>query len=398
MRKHRVDYLIAIFAIVLMVLGLLVIFSVGPRVAQFENSQSGSNFSETYFFTHHALTVVLSIVAILIGYFLPYKKLEKVSFKILGVGFALCALVWMLGKMGATGIVTCDEGACRSFHLPGLGIGMQPVEIVKVGVLFYVAWLIRTRRGEGEIDSRNFWVPIATIIGLTALLVAVGLKDFGSTVVIFFMVLLMVFCGGANLKSIGIGLGIIGVLALLLIVSSPHRRARLESFGGDSSYHVENSLISLGTGGFLGVGMGNSIQSTGYLPEALSDSIFSIIGEVMGFVGTIGVLLLFFGILVKMVSVSRHTEQQEKALFVLGVVGWILAHVIINIGGMIGIIPVKGITLPFLSYGGTSMLFVAFVLGEVLQISSWTKREIVDENSSSRRGQWRSRNAGNRRF
>jgi cell division protein FtsW len=178
-------------------------------------------------------------------------------------------------------------------------------------------------------------------------------------------------------------------------VFSPHRVARLASFG--DSYHVENSLISLGTGGFLGVGMGNSIQSTGYLPEALSDSIFSIIGEVMGFVGTIGVLLLFLGMLIKMVSVSRHTEQAERALFVIGVIAWIFAHVIINVGGMIGIIPVKGITLPFLSYGGTSMLFVAFVLGIVLQISSWTKREIVDENSSSRRGQWRPRNASRSR-
>ena len=395
MRKHRVDYLIAIFAIVLMVLGLLVIFSVGPRVAQFENSQSGSNFSESYFFVHHAATVVLSIGAIVLGYFLPYKKLEKISFKILAAGFALCALVWVLGKLGASGIVTCDEGACRSFHIPGLGVGLQPVEIVKVGVLFYVAWLIRARKAEGELDTRNFWIPIATIIGLTAILVAMGLKDFGSTVVIFFMVALMVFCGGANLKSLGIAMGVIGVLALLLIVLSPHRIARLASFG--DSYHVENSLISLGTGGFLGVGMGNSIQSTGYLPEALSDSIFSIIGEVMGFVGTIGVLLLFLGMLVKMVSVSRHTEQAERALFVIGVMGWIFAHVIINIGGMIGIIPVKGITLPFLSYGGTSMLFVAFALGIVLQISSWTKREVVDENSSSRRGQWRARNASRSR-
>ena len=395
MRKHRVDYLIAIFAIVLMVLGLLVIFSVGPRVAQFENSQSGSNFSESYFFVHHAATVILSIGAIVLGYFLPYKKLEKISFKILAVGFALCALVWVLGKLGASGIVTCDEGACRSFHIPGLGVGLQPVEIVKVGVLFYVAWLIRARKAEGELDTRNFWIPIATIIGLTAILVAMGLKDFGSTVVIFFMVALMIFCGGANLKSLGIAMGVIGVLALLLIVLSPHRVARLASFG--DSYHVENSLISLGTGGFLGVGMGNSIQSTGYLPEALSDSIFSIIGEVMGFVGTIGVLLLFLGMLVKMVSVSRHTEQAERALFVIGVVGWIFAHVIINIGGMIGIIPVKGITLPFLSYGGTSMLFVAFALGIVLQVSSWTKREVVDENSSSRRGQWRPRNASRSR-
>jgi cell division protein FtsW len=180
-----------------------------------------------------------------------------------------------------------------------------------------------------------------------------------------------------------------------MIVASPHRLARIASFG--DNYHVENSLISLGTGGMFGVGLGNSIQSTGYLPEALSDSIFAIIGEVLGFVGAFGVVVIFACIIARMIGISRRTNDPEESLYVVGVAAWIFAHVIINIGGMTGLIPVKGITLPFLSYGGTSMLFVGFALGIVLQISGWTKREVINEDISSRRREWRPRNTGHRR-
>jgi cell division protein FtsW len=279
--------------------------------------------------------------------------------------------------------------------MPGTGIGFQPVEIVKVGILFYISWLIQERKRQRMMDTRELWIPVGTLILLTGIFVAFGLKDFGSTVVIFAMVCAMLFIGGVNLKQFALGLGALALLAGLLIVMSPHRRARIASFG--DNYHVENALISLGTGGLFGVGIGNSIQATGYLPEALSDSIIAIIGEVTGFIGAIGVILLFAMILVRMIGVSKRTEDNAQALYVVGVAAWIFAHVIINVGGMIGLIPVKGITLPFLSYGGTSMLFVSFALGMVLQISSWTKREVVNEDSGSRRGQWRARNAGHRR-
>ena len=327
---------------------------------------------------------------------MPYAKLQKLGLKLLGAGFVLCFLVFLLGKIAPnSGLVTCDEGACRSFHLPGIGLGFQPVEIVKLGLLFYLPWLIRERKAQKAIKTMQFWLPLGIIAGLIAILVAFGLKDFGSTVVLFTMIFAMAFIGGVDLKQMGIAIliGLVGVV--IMIVTSPHRMQRIASFG--DNYHVENSLISLGTGGVLGVGLGNSIQATGYLPEALSDSIFAIIGEVLGFVGAFGVVLIFACIIWRMISISRRTENYEESLYVVGVAAWIFAHAIINIGGMTGLIPVKGITLPFLSYGGTSMLFVAFALGAVLQISGWTKREIIDENTTSRRGEWRPRHTGHRR-
>jgi cell division protein FtsW len=149
----------------------------------------------------------------------------------------------------------------------------------------------------------------------------------------------------------------------------------------------------MGTGGFLGVGLGNSIQATGYLPEAISDSIFSIICETWGYLGAVLVLFAFFAISMRMIGISQRTKDLDKSLFTVGVFAWVICHVIINIGGMTGLLPMKGITLPFVSQGGTSMMFVAFAVGIVLQISGWTTRETAkeDEDTSSRRGQRRAR-------
>ena len=313
----------------------------------------------------------------------------------------MCALVWLLGKAGATGIVTCDEGACRAFRIPGLGIGFQPAEFFKISVLFYVPWLIKDRKERGLLDKSEFILPISVLMALIAIFVGVMLKDFGSTVVMVFMIFLMMIVGGVSFKVIGGLLAGIAAVFLVLVVTQPHRVQRIMGFAedGEEGWHLENSLIGMGTGGVFGVGLGNSIQSTGYLPEALSDSIFSIIGESWGLIGAGLTLLILVALMMRILGVAKKTADREQCLLVVGVFAWLAAHVIINIGGMTGITPMKGITLPFLSYGGTSMMFISFAVGSVLQISGWTKREEIkeDENISSRRGQRGPRYTGTRR-
>jgi len=397
MRKHRPDFAIALLVLALMAISMIVIYAIGPRVAQFENSVSGSHMDEMYFPRHHIVSIGMSIAALLAGYFLSYDFVEKIGKKSLAIGFAMCVMVFILGKLGSS-LVTCDLGACRAFRVPGLGFGFQPAELVKIGVLFYVPWLISDRRKRKLMDKSELWLPIGVILGCTAVFLALMLKDFGSTVVIFTMVFTMIWLGGVRLKHLMMLVGAGLIAAAGLIVVAPHRLARIASFNGDSNtYHIDNSLIGMGTGGLMGVGLGNSIQTTGYLPEALSDSIFSVIGEIWGFLGTMAIMAIYVVVLFRILDVSRKTEGGEKSLFAAGVFAWLVAHVIINVGGMTGIIPMKGITLPFLSYGGTSMMFIAYAMGAVLQLSGWTKREVIDEDSSSRRGKRRARNAGYRR-
>ena len=401
MRRHRADLVILILTVILMAIGLVVIFAIGPRVAQFENSQNNSGFGDFYFFGHHVAVVFASVVALVIGWILKHEMVAKFAKKMVVASVILCVLVWIFGKAGATGIVTCDEGACRAFRIPGLGVGFQPAELFKVAVLFYVPWLIRDRKERKVLDKSDFIVPISLLMFSIAFFVGILLKDFGSTVVMIFMIFTMMIVGGVSFKTIGWLLLGMAAAFFILVVTQQHRVERIMGFAqdGEEGWHLENSLIGMGTGGFFGVGLGNSIQSTGYLPEALSDSIFSIIGESWGLFGASIVLIILVTLMVRILGVSKKTADREQCLLTVGVFAWIAAHVIINLGGMTGLLPMKGITLPFLSYGGTSMLFVSYAVGVVLQISGWTKREEIeeDEDTSSRRGQRGARYASSRR-
>ena len=392
MRKHRPDFTIALIVLGLMTASLIIVYAIGPRVAQAMNTQYGANYSDTHFLIRHAITIVFSVAALIAGYKLKYEFLAKFAKKMLIASIVLCLLVTILGKLGVDALVLCDKGACRSLRIPGLGMGFMPSELFKVSVLFYMSWLIRDRKEKNELGTQKFFIPLAAVMLAVVVLLGWWESDFGSTVVIIFMIFAMMFAGGVELKNLLKIVGVVGAIFLLLIVLTPYRMKRLMSYSGDEgsdTYHIENALISMGTGGLTGVGLGNSIQSTGYLPEALSDSIFAIICETWGFLGATAVIAAIMILLWKMLGISQQTKDTEQRLFTVGVFAWIVSHVIINVGGMTGLLPMKGITLPFLSYGGTSMMFVAFAVGIVLQISGWTTRKAIeeDEDTSSRRGQ-----------
>ena len=158
-------------------------------------------------------------------------------------------------------------------------------------------------------------------------------------------------------------------------------------------------MLAIGVGGFFGAGIGNSIQATGYLPESINDSVFAIMGETFGFAGLSVVILIFATLLLRILKVADGTQNNENRIFIVGVFSWTLAQVVVNIMAMTGLAPVTGITLPLLSYGGTSMIFIAFAIGLVLQLSCYTSREGIkeDENISSRRGIGRTYHSSRRR-
>ena len=204
----------------------------------------------------------------------------------------------------------------------------------------------------------------------------------------------MLLVSGLSAKQYLIMVAIIVIGAVGAIATSSHRRERIDAWidtitGAemtDSTYHIENAMLAIGTGGFAGVGIGNSVQATGYLPESINDSVFAIMGETFGFIGLFAIVAVFGAILLRLVKVAEHTAPLDQRFFVVGIFSWMLAQVTVNIMAMTGLIPVTGITLPLLSYGGTSMMFLAFGLGLVLQISCYTSREVVknNENTSSR--------------
>lgn len=155
------------------------------------------------------------------------------------------------------------------------------------------------------------------------------------------------------------------------------------TFGGeadaDSSYHIDNAMIAIGTGGFLGVGIGNSVQATGYLPESINDSVFAVMGETYGFMGLFTVVACFTVLLLRLLKTADRLADLEERLVVIGTFAWVMAHVVVNIAAMTGLMPLTGITLPLLSYGGTSMVFLSLALGLSLQLSCYTERIVADE-------------------
>ena len=388
-RKHRSDLVILFATLALMVIGLVVIYAIGPMRANVLNIAYGGNYDSNYFFTHHLLSVAVALLVFFAAFkWIPYEVVRKCSKWVMIVGLALSVLMWILSLMSSS-LVKCELGACRWFNIAG--VSFQPAEILKIGLVLYLAGLIERKKEEGTIGKlKDFWMPIGVVSGLSLFFVVILQNDLGTGIAIIAIVLAMIYASGVPKKQFWILLGIIAVAGILAVVTSAHRMERLTTFFGggdtDASYHVDNAMLAIGTGGLFGVGIGNSVQATGYLPESINDSVFAIMGETFGFIGLLVVVLVFAAILFRLLKVAEGTPNLERRLVVIGVFAWMAAHVVVNIAAMTGLVPVTGITLPLLSYGGTSMMFIAFGLGLTLQLSCYTGREVHDENISSRRG------------
>ncbi len=375
MRKHKSDRAIGIITLILLAIGLLVIYTIGPMRANVMNSAYGTNYDENYFFVRQLVNVALSVAAIVVAFKVPYQFIRKFSKILLGIGLGLCALLAILALAGS-GLARCELGACRWFDLGALGF--QPAEVLKFGLVLYLAGLMVERKKEGKLDKSDFWVPFAVVCGLALLFVVVIQKDLGTGVSLMAIILSMLWMSGVKMKHFWATCGVVVAAAVLSIVVSPHRIERVLTFGSadsSDSYHVENAMIAIGTGGLFGVGVGNSVQATGYLPESINDSVFAVMGETFGFVGLATVVVLFTVLLMRLLKAAAYLHSTEESLVVVGIFGWMTAHVVANIASMTGLIPLTGITLPLLSYGGTSMLITAAALGLALQLSCYTNRE-----------------------
>jgi len=274
-------------------------------------------------------------------------------------------------------------------------------------VLIYLAVFLGKRVKEGTVnDLKESLIPIGVVSAVSLGFIIVIQKDMGTGIALTAIIFTMLFIAGISRKILAVIGGILLIGGLILIFSSPHRVERVVTFlQGDNtstsdaeSYHIEHAKIAIGTGGFFGVGIGNSVQATGYLPEAINDSVFAILGETFGFIGLMALLAVFIALLLRLLKVMDHLVDIRLKLLVAGVFGWFGAHVILNIAAMIGIFPLTGITLPLLSFGGTSMIFITAALGLVFQLSRYTihssrLKENDHENSGSGRRIGRTRYA-----
>ena len=392
-RKHKSDLTILFATLGLMALGLIIIYAIGPMRANVLNNTYGTDYPSNYFFIGQLRSVVLSLVAFFIAFkVIPYKYVQKYAKSIMILAIAMSALLWFLSLAGSS-LAKCELGECRWFNL-GI-VSFQPAEFLKLALVIYLADFLSRKKAAGEIGKwQEFWLPLLAVCGISLFLVVIAQGDLGTGVALISIIFCSLLIAGVPTKQYLIMLALVVAVAVGSVVTSAHRMERvnawLDTFTGtassDSTYHIDNAILAIGTGGFAGVGIGNSVQATGYLPESINDSVFAIMGETFGFVGLFLVLVVFGAMLTRMVKVAEATSGDNERIYTVGVFGWTLAQVVVNIAAMTGLVPVTGITLPLLSYGGTSMVFIAFAIGLVLQLSCYTSREaITNENISSRR-------------
>lgn len=380
-RRHRPDYQIVLYMGLLMLLGLIIMYAIGPQRANVLNNAYGSDYESTYFFIRQTIYLGLALFAFAVtAVMIPLTFLQKHAGKIVATGFAACFVLFIFGNViHVDQIAQCSLGACRWFNLGQFSL--QPAEILKFGMLLFAAGFLGVRAKQGLINDRTqTLIPMGVLTGIALLFVIVIQKDMGTGIALTAILATQLIMAGIKAKTAGSIAGLLILVGIVFIIIAPHRLERIATFfSGDSSsvddagaYHIAHAKIAIGSGGLTGVGIGNSVQATGYLPEAINDSVFAIMGETFGFVGLVGILALFTALLMRLLKVADHLVDIRYKLLVAGVFGWLGSHVILNVGAMIGIVPLTGITLPLLSFGGTSMVFIAAALGLAFQLSRYT--------------------------
>jgi len=418
-RRHRPDYRITLFMGLLMLIGVIVMYAIGPARANLLNSLHATDFyTGSYFVIKQLASLGIAAVAFVIMATVPFATLQRYGWRLVQIGFALCALLFVAGNLlHIDQIATNTLGAYRWFNLGPLG-SLQPAEALKFALLIYMSGFLGKRYQEGKINSLQETVyPMALIAGLALFVVIVLQRDMGTGIAMGSMIAAMFVVSTMKWRLLArIGLACVA-LGIIAIISAPHRMERVMTFisgdsaatdsaqADDNNYQIKNAMIALGSGGMFGRGIGRSIQATGYLPEATNDSIFAILGEIFGFIGTTIILGLFAALLMRLLRITDHLADMSMRLAVAGVFGWLAAHVMMNVASMIGLMPLTGITLPLLSFGGTSMVFITGALGLAFQLSRYTIHKAVtikegdssDEDTRSRRRVGRTRYAGPRR-
>lgn len=368
-RQHQPDYLLFIIAMALSVVGLVVVYSISPALAVTKN------VSQSYFVAKQLIAIGMGLVAFFIFSRLSFDNVKRLRLPLLILSFISIVLVQVL-----------SNGTSRWVQIGGLSF--QVAELIKLSLLIWLAWFLVEKTKNNEItDSKKTLKILLIILALIGIIVAKIESDLGSAGVLIAIMGIMAFVAGLPLKKVAIITTLIVLLVSVAIASTPYRRTRVATFLNptsdcqDAGYQVCQALIAVGSGGIVGKGLGNSVQAYGYLPESQNDSIFAILAEKFGFIGSAIVIGLYILLFARLKRIIERTGDLFSRLIVIGVLTWLSIQTMINVGAMIGLFPLKGITLPFISYGGTSILFVMAAMGIVFRISKYTSFEPIRQST-----------------
>ncbi|MCR5023295.1 MAG: putative lipid II flippase FtsW [Lachnospiraceae bacterium] len=366
-KRRHMDYSLFFAVIFLLLFGLIMVYSASSYEASLKFNDSA------FYLKNQARATALGFIAMLIISRIDYHIWKGPAFLIyLGSLFLVFLVLTPLGVV--------RNGARRWLDV---GISVQPAEVAKVGVILLFASIL-SRYGK-QLSSTLKGIFICTVLaGIPAVMVLTITSNMSSAIIIFGIATVMVFvCSQKTLPFMLIGGAITGGAALIVYMvmhgiipeTLSYRTARIrawlqpEAYASGTGYQTLQSLYSIGAGGIFGKGLGQSTQKLGFVPEAQNDMIFSIICEELGLFGAIAILLMFVILIWRFVIVANNASDQFGAFIVTGVMAHIAIQVILNIAVVTNTIPNTGITLPFISYGGTSILFLLYEIGLCLSVS-----------------------------
>jgi cell division protein FtsW len=316
-----------------------------------------------YFLKRHFFYLVLGLISALVFMSFDYRRFQKASKPL--IFFSICLLVVILLKGKEIG------GAKRWFRFGQFSF--QPSELAKFSLIIYLADILSRKQPRIRNFAKGF-LPPAMVAGIIVLLI-LAQPDLGTSIAVSAITAIMFFVAGVNLRHILISILSMLPVLYIAIFSVPYRRRRVLAFLNPwedprgIGFQVVQSFLALGSGGLLGVGLGHSKQKLFYLPEAHTDFIISIIGEEIGLIGTASILILFMLFLWQGIKVSFNCRDLFGKFLSLGIISMIILEAVINIGAGTGSIPTKGLPLPFISYGGTSLMFHIAAVGLLLNIA-----------------------------
>ena len=359
------DYGVLFVVFSLMLLGCLMVFSASISLGD----SPKYHISERYFFIRHVISLVVALFGAYIVWHIPMKAWKKMAFPFFLFG------LFLLGAVFIPGIGKSTNGACRWIPL-GL-FNLQVTEVMKIAVLIYAADF--TVRKQNYMHSvKKGLLPMLLVMGLVGFLVLKE-PDLGAYVMMLAISMGILFLGGINLTVfIMVLVGVLGLLVFMIFAAS-WRAARFFAYldpweisnAQGKAYQLSHSLIAFGRGESWGVGLGDAIEKQHYLPEAHTDFILAIVGEELGFAGVMLILVLLFWLVKRAIEIGRtaiHLEHIFSGLVAEGIGIWIGVQTLINVGVASGLLPTKGLTLPFISFGGSAIMAVTAAVAILLRV------------------------------
>jgi len=358
-----------LWAIVMLVLlGVVMVYSASITLA---DGKKYANYSSSHFLVRHLLSIGIAVIAAVFAYRIPTKVWEKISPLIFGIAVVLLILVLIPG-------IGKSVNYARRWIPLGI-MNFQPSELMKLAVVIFAAHYT-VRRQEHLHSFVKGFLPMGAMVGLVGVLLLLE-PDMGAFMVIAVAAMGVLFLGGINAKLFG-GLIAIGIASFSLVIAfSEFRRQRIfafldpwrEDYAQNKAYQLTHSLMAFGRGEWFGVGLGGSVEKLHYLPEAHTDFILAVIGEELGFVGVLIVIVAFYWVIRRIFMIGRTCLQLDRSfagLVAKGIGIWFGWQTFINMGVNLGLLPTKGLTLPLVSYGGSGILMNAVAIAVLLRIDA----------------------------